>query len=134
MGCNLLSSKRIQGGVKKNSFCGSSSSGTRFRKTGFFGDFNARYFQGFRRFPATDPPLLQVEGFMFSWWEYRDNYLRLYEGRPEGEHLDEKVLGVMTEVLLRGTLAERRPEFGQSKSSLVAGRKKSSEQARSKGS
>ncbi len=76
-----------------------------------------------------NPTLLTilVEGFMFSWWEYRDNYLRLYHGRPEGEHLDEKVLGVMTEVFLRGTLAERRPRVGQPKSSLVAGRKRSTE-------
>jgi hypothetical protein len=76
-----------------------------------------------------NPTLLTilVEGFVFSWWEYRDNYLRLYHGRPEGEHLDEKVFGLMTEVFLRGTLAQRRPRVGQPKSSLVAGRKKSTE-------
>jgi len=61
---------------------------------------------------------------MFSWWEYRDHYWRPYDGRSEGEHLDEKVLEVMTEVFIRGTLAERRPEVGRSKYSLAAGRKK----------
>jgi TetR/AcrR family transcriptional regulator len=64
--------------------------------------FSAAQAEGIMR-SDLNPTLLTilVEGFMFSWWEYRDNYLRLYEGRPEGEHLDEKVLGVMTEVLLR---------------------------------
>jgi len=69
-----------------------------------------------------NPTLLTilVEGFMFSWWEYRDNYVRLYEGMPESENLDEKVLEVMTEVFLRGTLAERRPSPKTPKTSLVA--------------
>jgi len=73
-----------------------------------------------------NPTLLTilVEGFMFSWWEYRDNYMRLYEGKPESENLDEKVLEVMTEVFLRGTLTERRPSSSAPKSSLVAVRKK----------
>jgi TetR/AcrR family transcriptional regulator len=74
-----------------------------------------------------NPTLLTilVEGFMFSWWEYRDNYLRLYEGMPESENLDEKVLEIMTEVFLRGTLAESRPSSSAPKSRLFAGRKKS---------
>jgi TetR/AcrR family transcriptional regulator len=74
-----------------------------------------------------NPTLLTilVEGFMFSWWEYRENYLRLYEGMPESENLDEKVLEVMTEVFLRGTLAESRPGSSAPKSRLVAERKKS---------
>jgi TetR/AcrR family transcriptional regulator len=73
-----------------------------------------------------NPTLLTIllEGFMFSWWEYQDNYLRLYEGMPESENLDEKVLEVMTEVFLRGTLAESRPSSSAPKSRLVAGRKK----------
>jgi TetR/AcrR family transcriptional regulator len=73
-----------------------------------------------------NPTLLTilVEGFMFSWWEYRDNYVRLYEGMPESENLDEKVLEVMIEVFLRGTLTERRPSSKASKTSLVeVGRK-----------
>jgi TetR/AcrR family transcriptional regulator len=73
-----------------------------------------------------NPTLLTilVEGFMFSWWEYRDNYVRLYEGMPESENLDEKVLEVMIEVFLRGTLTERRPSSKPSKTSLVeVGRK-----------
>jgi TetR/AcrR family transcriptional regulator len=74
-----------------------------------------------------NPTLLTilVEGFMFSWWEYRDNYVRLYEGMPESENLDEKVLEVMTEVFLRGTLAASRPSSSAPKSRLLAGRKKS---------
>ncbi len=74
-----------------------------------------------------NPTLLTilVEGFMFSWWEYRDNYLRLYEGTPESENLDEKVLEVMTEVFLRGTLTERRPGSRAPKSTSVASRRKS---------
>jgi TetR/AcrR family transcriptional regulator len=73
-----------------------------------------------------NPTLLTilVEGFMFSWWEYRDNYVRLYEGMPESENLDEKVLEVMTEVFLRGTLAESRQSSSAQKSALVAGGKK----------
>jgi hypothetical protein len=73
-----------------------------------------------------NPTLLTilVEGFMFSWREYRDNYVRLYEGMPESENLDEKVLEVMIEVFLRGTLTERRPSSKPSKTSLVVvGRK-----------
>ena len=74
-----------------------------------------------------NPTLLTilVEGFMFSWWEYRDNYLRLYEGRPESENLDEKVLEAMTEVFLRGTLTERRPGSRAPKSASIASRRKS---------
>jgi len=74
-----------------------------------------------------NPTLLTilVEGFMFSWWEYRDNYLRLYEGRPESENLDEKVLEVMTEVFLRGTLTERRPGSRAPKSASLVTRRKS---------
>ena len=76
--------------------------------------------------PNLNPTLLTilVEGFMFSWWEYRDNYVRLYQGMPESENLDEKVLEVMTEVFLRGTLVESRPSSSATRSSLVAGRKK----------
>jgi hypothetical protein len=66
-----------------------------------------------------------VEGFMFSWWEYRDNYVRLYQGMPESENLDEKVLEVMTEVFLRGTLTKNLPRSSRSKSSSVAVQKKS---------
>jgi hypothetical protein len=65
-----------------------------------------------------------VEGFMFSWWEYRDNYVRLYQGMPESENLDEKVLEVMTEVFLRGTLRTDLPRSSLSKSSSVAAEKK----------
>jgi TetR/AcrR family transcriptional regulator len=73
-----------------------------------------------------NPTLLTilVEGFMFSWWEYRDNYVRLYEGRPESENLDERVLELMTEVFLRGTLTKNSPEPGLSKSSPVAAQKR----------
>jgi TetR/AcrR family transcriptional regulator len=65
-----------------------------------------------------------VEGFMFSWWEYRDNYLRLYEGMPESENLDEKVLEVMTEVFLHGTLTDNRPKSRGLKSASIAPSKK----------
>jgi TetR/AcrR family transcriptional regulator len=65
-----------------------------------------------------------VEGFMFSWWEYRDNYLRLYEGRPESENLDEKILEVMTEVFLHGTLTDNRPKSSGLKSASIAPSKK----------
>src|ERR1700726_1607278 len=70
-----------------------------------------------------NPTLLTilVEGFMFSWWEYRDNYVRLYRGMPESENLDQKVLEVMTEVFLHGTLTQIEP----SKSSPVATQKRS---------
>jgi hypothetical protein len=61
---------------------------------------------------------------MLSWWEYRDNYVRLYEGMPESENLDEKVLAVMTEVFLRGTLTKTRPRAHQTKSASVAIKKK----------
>jgi TetR/AcrR family transcriptional regulator len=73
-----------------------------------------------------NPTLLTilVEGFMFSWWEYRDNYQRLYEGMPESGNLDEKVLEVMTEVFLRGTLAQSRSSSSAPKSSCVAVGKK----------
>jgi TetR/AcrR family transcriptional regulator len=60
-----------------------------------------------------------VEGFMFSWWEYRENYVRLYEGMPESENLDEKVLEVMTEVFLHGTLTKSSPRPGRSKSNSI---------------
>ena len=75
-----------------------------------------------------NPTLLTilVEGFMFSWWEYRDNYVRLYEGMPESENLDEKVLEVMTEVFLHGTLAKPGRNLNASKSSLGACTKKES--------
>src|ERR1700719_2274823 len=75
-----------------------------------------------------NPTLLTilVEGFMFSWWEYRDNYVRLYEGMPESENLDEKVLEVMTEVFLHGTLAKPGRNVNASKSSLGARTKKES--------
>jgi hypothetical protein len=68
-----------------------------------------------------------VEGFMFSWLEYRDNYVRLYQGMPESENLDEKVLEVMTEVFLRGTLTKNLPNSSPAKSSSVAAPKKSLE-------
>ena len=76
--------------------------------------------------PDLDPMLLPilVEGFMLSWWEYRDNYVRLYEGMPESENLDEKVLVVMTEVFLRGTLTKTHPRGHLTKSSSVAIKKK----------
>jgi TetR/AcrR family transcriptional regulator len=45
-----------------------------------------------------------VEGFMFSWWEYRESYLRLYRGITGDQNLDEKVLETMTDVFLHGTL------------------------------
>jgi hypothetical protein len=64
---------------------------------------------------------------MFSWWEYRDNYVRLYQGMPESENLDEKVLEVMTEVFLRGTLTKNPLKSSLSKSSTVAVHKKSLE-------
>jgi TetR/AcrR family transcriptional regulator len=75
-----------------------------------------------------NPTLLTilVEGFMFSWWEYRDNYVRLYKGMPESENLDEKVLEVMTEVFLHGTLAKPGRNLNASKSSLGACTKKES--------
>jgi Tetracyclin repressor-like, C-terminal domain len=76
--------------------------------------------------PDLDPMLLTilVEGFMLSWWEYRDNYVRLYEGMPESENLDEKVLAVMTEVFLRGTLTKTHPRGHLTKSSSAVIKKK----------
>ena len=76
--------------------------------------------------PDLDPMLLTilVEGFMLSWWEYRDNYVRLYEGMPESENLDEKVLAVMTEVFLRGTLTKTEPRAHLTKSSSAVIKKK----------
>ena len=58
-----------------------------------------------------NPTLLTilVEGFMFSWWEYRDNFWRLYEGRPEGEHLDEKVLGGDDRSFFKGNVSRTSP-------------------------
>jgi TetR/AcrR family transcriptional regulator len=66
-----------------------------------------------------NPTLLTilVEGFMFSWWEYRESYLRLYKGIPGHENLDEKVLEAMTEVFLHGTLTRVQPKSGVRKSS-----------------
>jgi TetR/AcrR family transcriptional regulator len=80
-----------------------------------------------------NPTLLTilVEGFMFSWWEYRDNYVRLYEGMPESENLDQKVLEVMTEVFLRGTLAKPGRGPNASKSSLGGARTKKESGVRS---
>jgi hypothetical protein len=43
---------------------------------------------------------------------------------PESENLDEKVLEVMTEVFLRGTLRTDLPRTSLSKSSSVAAEKK----------
>ncbi len=57
-----------------------------------------------------------VEGFMFSWWEYRESYLRLYKGITGDENLDEKVLGAMTDVFLHGTLTNARQKSGARKS------------------
>jgi TetR/AcrR family transcriptional regulator len=87
--------------------------------------FSAAQSDGSMR-PDLNPMLLTilVEGFMLSWWEYRDNYVRLYEGMPESENLDEKVLAVMTEVFLRGTLTKTRPRAHQTKSASVAIKKK----------
>jgi len=58
-----------------------------------------------------------VEGFMFSWWEYRESYLRLYQSIAGDENLDEKVLEAMTEVFLHGTLTRARPKSGVRKTS-----------------
>jgi hypothetical protein len=46
---------------------------------------------------------------------------------PESENLDEKVLEVMTEVFLRGTLTKNLPSSSPAKSSSVAAPKKSLE-------
>jgi TetR/AcrR family transcriptional regulator len=87
--------------------------------------FSAAQSDGSMR-PDLNPMLLTilVEGFMLSWWEYRDNYVRLYEGMPESENLDEKALAVMTDVFLHGTLTKSYLRASLTKSSSVAIQKK----------
>jgi TetR/AcrR family transcriptional regulator len=58
-----------------------------------------------------DPRFLTIlmEGLMFSWWEYREAYLRLHEGEMGSDEMDGKVLEAMVDVFLKGTLEAPNP-------------------------